>query len=467
MVQDLTRGKPVKLILLFTIPLLIGNVFQQFYSMADTIIVGRTIGVDALAGVGATGSLSFLIIGFAQGLTAGLSVITAQRFGADDYDGVRKSVTVSLLISAVLTVVLTAIAVLTARPLLTLLQTPANIIDDAYDYIIIIFWGIFASMLFNLLSNVVRALGDSRTPLLFLIVACVLNIALDFLFILTFKMGVAGAAWATVVAQVVSCVLCIVYIIKRIPLLRLCKKDWKVDASFVGLHCKIGLPMAFQTSIIAIGAMILQIPLNQLGSTAVGAFTAAQKIDNLAVQVLMSFGITMATYAAQNYGAGNMRRIKQGVNRCILINVIASVILGVFIILTCRPLVGVFVGKGQEEVVELARTYLIINCSLYFLLSLLFVYRYTLQGIGKSLTPTIAGIIELFMRSGTAVFLAAPLGFAGISAANPIAWIGALIPLTTAYYLNIRRLLRQFPDEPERAESGKAVAEKNTDFREL
>ena len=171
--------------------------------------------------------------------------------------------------------------------------------------------------------------------------ACVLNIALDFIFILTFKMGVAGAAWATVVAQVVSCVLCIVYIIKRIPLLRLCKKDWKVDASFVGLHCKIGLPMAFQTSIIAIGAMILQIPLNQLGSTAVGAFTAAQKIDNLAVQVLMSFGITMATYAAQNYGAGNMRRIKQGVNRCILINVIASVILGVFIILTCRPLVGV------------------------------------------------------------------------------------------------------------------------------
>ena len=218
MVQDLTRGKPVKLILLFTIPLLIGNVFQQFYSMADTIIVGRTIGVDALAGVGATGSLSFLILGFAQGLTAGLSVITAQRFGADDYDGVRKSVTVSLLISAVLTVVLTAIAVLTARPLLTLLQTPANIIDDAYNYIIIIFWGIFASMLFNLLSNVVRALGDSRTPLLFLIVACVLNIVLDFVFILAFKMGVAGAAWATVIAQVVSCALCILYIAKRIPL---------------------------------------------------------------------------------------------------------------------------------------------------------------------------------------------------------------------------------------------------------
>lgn len=304
MVQDLTRGKPVKLILLFTIPLLIGNVFQQFYSMADTIIVGRTIGVDALAGVGATGSLSFLIIGFAQGLTAGLSVITAQRFGADDYDGVRKSVTVSLLISAVLTVVLTAIAVLTARPLLTLLQTPANIIDDAYDYIIIIFWGIFASMLFNLLSNVVRALGDSRTPLLFLIVACVLNIVLDFVFILAFKMGVAGAAWATVIAQVVSCALCILYIAKRIPLLRLCKKDWKVDASYIRTHCRVGLPMAFQTSIIAIGAMILQVPLNKLGSTAVGAFTAAQKIDNLAVQILMSFGITMATYAAQNYGAG-------------------------------------------------------------------------------------------------------------------------------------------------------------------
>ena len=458
MVQELTRGKPVKLILLFTIPLLIGNIFQQFYSMADTIIVGRTISVDALAGVGATGSISFLIIGFAQGLTAGLSVITAQRFGAEDYDGVRRSVTTSIYISAVLTVVLTAVAVLAARPLLELLQTPENIIKDAYDYIIIIFWGIFASMLFNLLSNVVRALGDSRTPLLFLIVACLLNVALDFLFILTFKMGVAGAAWATVIAQVVSCVLCIVYIIKRIPLLRLCKKDWKVDRSFVGTHCKVGLPMAFQTSIIAIGSMILQVPLNRLGSTAVGAFTAAQKIDNLAVQVLMSFGITMATYAAQNYGAGNMKRIKQGVNRCILINVAASVILGVFIILTCRPLVGIFVGSGQEEVVELARVYLIINCSLYFLLSLLFVYRYTLQGIGKSLTPTVAGVIELIMRSATAVFLAIPFGFAGISAANPIAWIGALIPLTSAYYLNIHRLLKQFPDGPKQPELEKTAA---------
>lgn len=445
MVQDLTKGKPVKLILLFTIPLLIGNIFQQFYSMADTIIVGRTIGVDALAGVGATGSLSFLIIGFAQGLTAGLSVITAQRFGADDYDGVRKSVTTSLCICAVLTVALTVIAVLTARPLLVLLQTPENIIDDAYNYIIVIFWGIFASMLFNLLSNLVRALGDSRTPLLFLIVACVLNIALDFLFILAFRMGVAGAAWATVIAQVVSCVLCILYIARRIPLLRLCKKDWKIGASYIRTHCKVGLPMAFQTSIIAIGAMILQVPLNQLGSTAVGAFTAAQKIDNLAVQILMSFGITMATYAAQNYGAGNMGRIKHGVRQCIFINVAASIVMGVFIILTCRPLVGIFVGSGQEDVVELARVYLIINCSLYFLLSLLFVYRYTLQGIGKSLTPTIAGIIELVMRSATAIFLAAPLGFAGISAANPIAWIGALIPLTSAYYLNIHRLLKQFP----------------------
>ena len=458
MVQDLTRGKPVKLILLFTIPLLIGNVFQQFYSMADTIIVGRTIGVDALAGVGATGSLSFLILGFAQGLTAGLSVITAQRFGADDYDGVRKSVTVSLLISAVLTVVLTAIAVLTARPLLTLLQTPANIIDDAYNYIIIIFWGIFASMLFNLLSNVVRALGDSRTPLLFLIVACVLNIVLDFVFILAFKMGVAGAAWATVIAQVVSCALCILYIAKRIPLLRLCKKDWKVDASYIRTHCRVGLPMAFQTSIIAIGAMILQVPLNKLGSTAVGAFTAAQKIDNLAVQILMSFGITMATYAAQNYGAGNMGRIKHGVRQCIFINVAASIVLGVVIILTCRPLVGIFVGQGQQEVVELARVYLIINCSLYFLLSLLFVYRYTLQGIGKSLTPTVAGVIELFMRSFTAIFLAIPFGFAGISAANPIAWLGALIPLTFAYYRNICKLLRQFPDEPESPELEKTAA---------
>ena len=431
MTRDLTRGNPAKLILTFTIPLLIGNIFQQLYSMADTIIVGRTIGVNALAAVGATGSLSFLIIGFAQGLTAGFSVITAQRFGAGDYSGVRRSAAVSAVLSGIITLLLTAVSVAGVRPLLELMNTPADIIDDAYHYIVVIFWGIVASMLFNLLSNIIRALGDSKTPLLFLVVACLLNIALDFLFILAFHMGVAGAAWATVISQFVSGVLCLLYIGKQ---------DWKLRRDVVFAHLRVGLPMAFQSSIIAIGAMILQGALNALGSVAVAAFTAAQKLDTLIIQPLMSFGITMATYVAQNYGAGNLPRIRKGVRQCSVMSVAISLLGGLLVILAGKPLVRIFVGSGQNEVVDLAQVYLVINGACYCILALLFIYRYTLQGLGKSLVPTVAGVMELVMRTLAAVFLAQVIGFAGVSWANPIAWAGATIPLGIAYFVMISRL---------------------------
>lgn len=440
MTRDLTRGNPAKLILSFTIPLLIGNIFQQLYSMADTIIVGRTIGVNALAAVGATGSLSFLIIGFAQGLTTGFSVLTAQRFGAGDYAGVRRSAAVGILLSGMITILLTAVSVAGIRPLLEGMKTPANIIDDAYRYISVIFWGIIAAMLFNLLSNLIRALGDSKTPLLFLVIACLLNIALDFLFILVFRMGVAGAAWATVISQLVSGLLCLVYIAKRLPVLHIRREDWRLSRREVASHLKVGLPMAFQSSIIAIGAMILQSALNQLGSVAVAAFTAAQKLDTLIIQPLMSFGITMATYAAQNYGAGNLARIRKGVRQCSIMSVAISVLGGLLVILAGRPLVRVFVGNGQPEVVDLAQVYLVINGACYCILALLFIYRYTLQGLGKSLVPTVAGVMELVMRTLAAVFLAQLIGFAGVSWANPIAWAGAVLPLGAAYFVLIARL---------------------------
>ncbi len=440
MTRDLTRGNPAKLILTFTIPLLIGNIFQQLYSMADTIIVGRTIGVNALAAVGATGSLSFLILGFAQGLTAGFSVITAQRFGAGDYSGVRRSAAVSAVLSGLITLLLTAVSVIGVRPLLELMNTPADIIDDAYRYIVVIFWGIAASMLFNLLSNIIRALGDSKTPLLFLVVACLLNIALDFLFILAFRMGVAGAAWATVISQFVSGVLCLLYIGKRLPILRVEQQDWKLQRDVVLSHLRVGLPMAFQSSIIAIGAMILQGALNALGSVAVAAFTAAQKLDTLIIQPLMSFGITMATYVAQNYGAGNLPRIRKGVRQCSVMSVAISLLGGLLVILAGKPLVRIFVGSGQNEVVDLAQVYLVINGACYCILALLFIYRYTLQGLGKSLVPTVAGVMELVMRTLAAVFLAQIVGFAGVSWANPIAWAGATIPLGIAYFVMISRL---------------------------
>ena len=258
----MTEGSPAKLIVMFTIPLLIGNIFQQLYSMVDTLIVGRTLGVHALAAVGCTGSISFLILGFAMGVSAGLAIITAQRFGAKDEAGLRRSVAAGAWISLGVTAVLTILSVPLARKILELMRTPPEIIDSAYDYIVVIFWGIIASMLFNFLSNIIRALGDSRTPLLFLIIACILNIGLDFGLILGAKMGVAGAAWATIIAQMASALMCLWYIKKKLPILHLKKEDWKVTGWDISQHFKVALPMGFQMSIIAIGAVVLQFVLN-------------------------------------------------------------------------------------------------------------------------------------------------------------------------------------------------------------
>lgn len=449
MTKNLTEGSPAKLIVLFTIPLLIGNIFQQFYSMADTLIVGRTIGVNALAAVGCTGSITFLILGFAMGLTSGLSILTAQRFGAGDERGVRKSVAAGVWLSAGVTIALTALSVPLTRPILELMRTPPEIIDDACRYVIVIFGGIVASMLFNLLSNIIRALGDSKTPLFFLVVACILNIALDFVCILIFKMGVAGAAWATIIAQMVSGILCLFYIKRRLPILHLTREDWRVTKWELVQHAKVAFPMAFQMSIIAIGAVVLQFALNGLGALAVAAFTAAQKIDQIATQPMNSFGTTMATYAAQNYGAGKTERIRKGVLQCSLISVGFAVVMGLVNIFAGYQLAGIFVGPGEPEVASLAQTYLIINGSMYFLLAMLFIFRFTLQGLGKGVMPTVAGVMELVMRTFSAVFLAQYFGFAGACWSNPLAWLGACIPLTIAFFATVRKMEAKMKAKPQ------------------
>lgn len=277
--RDLTTGTPAKLIFLFTIPLLVGNIFQQFYNMVDMIIVGQTIGKEALAAVGATGSITFLIIGFAQGLTAGLSIITAQRFGAQDFRGVKKSFAVAIIISFTVTAILTVLSLVFLRPLLLLMQTPPDIIQQAQEFISVILGGMFASMAFNLLSNMIRALGDSRTPLFFLIFAVIINVILDLVFIINFHMGIAGAGYATVIAQISASLMCVIYIKRKIPLLQVSKSDFKIDKDTIFTHLNAGLPMAFQSSIIAIGAVVLQSALNSLGTDVVAAQAAAGRID--------------------------------------------------------------------------------------------------------------------------------------------------------------------------------------------
>lgn len=438
--RELTKGNPAKLIFIFTIPLLIGNIFQQFYNMVDMIIVGQTLGKNALAAVGSTGSLTFLIIGFAQGLTAGLAIITAQRFGAQDYRGLKKSFATSIIISLVVTIVLTVLSLLFIRPMLQLMQTPPEIIDQAQSFISIILMGIFASMSFNLLSNVIRALGDSRTPLFFLIIAVIINVVLDLVFIIHFGMGVEGAGIATVIAQVASSLLCLVYIKRKIPLLQLRKKDFVFDKKEIRTHLNISLPMAFQASIIAIGAIILQSALNSLGTDVVAAQAAAGRIDQFATQPMMSFGITMATFTAQNYGAKEYGRILKGVKQCLLMSGGFSLVAGAVVIIFGHSFVHLFVDASETRVFELAQIYFTINGSLYWILAILFILRYTLQGLGQSKIPTIAGIMELIMRSFAAIFLTALWGYPGAAAASPLAWIGSVTVLLYSYFKAMKKL---------------------------
>lgn len=445
--RDLTKGSPAKLILMFTVPLLIGNVFQQFYNMIDMIIVGQTLGKNALAAVGATGSLTFLIIGFAQGLTAGLAIITAQRYGAKDYRGLKKSFAASVVISLVVTVILTVLSLLFIRPMLQLMQTPPEILDQAQTFISIILLGIFASVSFNLLSNVIRALGDSRTPLFFLIIAVIINVVLDLIFIIYFGMGVEGAAIATVIAQVSSSVLCLVYIKKKMPLLQLRKKDFKFEKEEFAVHLNAALPMAFQSSIIAVGAIVLQAALNSLGTDVVAAQAAAGRIDQFANQPMMSFGIAMATFTAQNYGAKEYGRILQGVRQTLLMSVGFSLLAGAIVIFFGHFFVQLFVSPSETRVFELAQTYFNINGSLYWILAVLFILRYTLQGLGQSKIPTIAGMMELLMRSFAAIVLTGMWGYPGAAAASPLAWIGSVAVLLYSYMRSMKQLKHMGEEE--------------------
>lgn len=440
MTRDMTSGNPLKLIAIFSMPLLIGNIFQQFYSMADTVIVGQTIGTRALAAVGSTGSISYLVLGFVTGMTSGFSVVTAQKFGAGNMDGVRRSVCTSVILSAGLTVIITFISMICTRPMLNLMDTPEDVIEQAYAYIIVIFGGIFASFFYNTLSCVLRALGDSRTPLYFLILSSILNIGLDFFFILSFHMGVEGAAYATVLSQVVSGLLCLIYMAKRYPQLKMRREDWRFDWGFAWVHLRIGLPMALQFSVTAIGMMALQASLNSFGSTVMAAFTAASKVELVFTQPMTTLGVAMSTYAAQNLGAGKYCRIKSGM-RAGLILAGASVILATFAVtLLGRFFVRLFIDSPTEEIFSASQTYLNTIAIFFIPLALLNLYRYALQGMGSAGITVLAGAIELVMRTAACQILPPIIGYQGVCLASPMAWIGAFAPLIFIYIHRMKKL---------------------------
>jgi len=442
MTTALTTGRPWRVIVLFSVPLLIGNVVQQLYQFVDAIVVGRHLGVDALAAVGATGSMLFLLLGFAWGLTSGFAIPTAQAFGARDFAAVRRSVAAGTILTGVCTLLLTIGAPLLAAPLLELLQTPAELMDDAVVFAQISFLGAGAMMFFNYLSAIIRAIGDSRTPLVFLTLACALNVALVIVMVWPLDWGVGGAALATVVSQAISVLLCLEFVRRRVPVLHVRRSDWRVGRAALVEHLRLGLPMGFQASIIAIGTLSVQVALNELGSQAVAAYTAASRVDGLAVALLQSLGLAVSMFVAQNHGGGRPDRIRRGVTQATWMSIVAAVVLGALLIAFGALTVRLFVGEGSPEVVDMAAQMLAINGATYWILGILFVLRGALQGLGHTLIPTVTGVIELVMRVGAAVVLGSIFGFIGVAASNPLAWLGAVVVLVPAYLHAHRRLGR-------------------------
>ncbi len=435
---DMTAGKPMKILLDFTIPVFIGNVFQQFYNMVDAIIVGKFVGTKALAAVGSTGTIMFLILGFLTGLTAGFTVLTAQKFGAGKMDEMRQTVGNAALLSIVVSVIMTAVSMAGMHSLLKFMNTPADIFKDAYAYIMIICGGIFAQVLYNLLASILRALGNSKTPLYFLILAALLNIVLDLVFIVIFHMGAAGAAWATVVSQGVSGFLCLLYIIKAVPELHLSRDDWKYRPYLAKNQISVGIPMGLQYSITAIGAMMVQSALNILGAYAVAAFTAGQKVENIFSQAYVALGTAMATYNAQNVGAGNVQRVREGFRSANIIGVSYAIITGAILIFWGKYFAYLFISDNIDSVLPMVDTY--VKCVGFFTIPLHFVnvLRNGIQGMGYGLLPMMSGVAELVGRGVTAVVAAHKRSYVGACLASPAAWIVATILLITMYFYVIK-----------------------------
>lgn len=442
--NDMTVGNPMKIIFGFTLPIFIGNVFQQFYNMADAVIVGKFVGNKALAAVGSTGTIMFLIYGFVVGMTAGFTVLTAQKFGAGDMKGMRKTVAGAGILSFVVGALLTILFMAFMKPLLILMNTPSDIFADAYSYIMIVSGGILAQMLYNLLSSILRALGNSKLPLVFLIISALLNIVLDLVFIVGFGMGAKGAAVATVIAQGVSGILCLFYIIAKIPILHLKREDLDVGSTIYKNQLRIGVPMALQYSITAIGTMMVQSSLNILGSTLVAAYTAAGKIEQVVTQAYVAMGTTMATYAAQNMGAGSVKRIREGFKACTVIGVVYSFVAAGFIMTVGKYMTYLFVSEDVDIIMNSVDIYLKCIGIFFIPLAVVNIYRNGIQGLGYGLLPMMAGVAELIGRGVVAVIAGAKRSYPGVCLAGPAAWVLAGGLLIVMYYfimnVNMRKI---------------------------
>lgn len=430
----MTVGSPVKLIIQFMIPMFLGNVFQQFYNIVDSIVAGQFIGVDALAAIGSTGSLMFFVTGWLNGLSSGFAIIVAQRFGARKYDEMRHYVAMSFYLMAAFALVMTAAFLALNEPILRLMNSPENVMHDVKSYMGIIYAGLIITAAYDILAAVLRALGDSRSPLYFLIISAGINVVLDIVLICVFGMGVEGCAYATVIAQGISAMCCIIYIVKKYPILHLKKENFAISLDSFRRLIALGIPMGLQFSITAIGTIIVQGAVNIYGTTYMAGFSAAGKIQNIASMVAVSMGATIATYVGQNRGAGKMDRVKQGVNYCWIMLLVWSVIEMLLMYFGGKYFTYLFVSSSQADVINVSVTYFHTVFWAYPFLCTIFLFRNALQGMGYGLVPMLGGVFELVARTAIVVFVAGKTTFAGVCLADPVAWIAALIPLIPYYF---------------------------------
>ena len=445
-IQNMTQGAPARLIFTFAIPLMLGNVFQQLYTVVDTAIVGQALGVNALAALGAADWLNWLVLGVIQGFAQGFSIYMAQRFGADDVEGLNRSIGATVSIAAAISVVLLVLSQVTMDPILRAMNTPEEVIGGAFTYLRIMFAGIPIIMAYNVLASILRALGDSKTPLYAMLIASVINIVLDLLFVMVFHWGIAGAVIATVIAQLFAGLYCLRAVL-RIHIIRLKKEYFLPDPAMARRLLGLGLPVAAQNMIIAVGGMVVQSVVNRYGVLFVAGFTATNKLYGILEIAATSFGYAVTTYVGQNLGAGLLGRIKKGLHSATWIALLTSAVITAAMLLLGRFAVALFISGTPEEVAlstEVAVHYLNIMSLCLSVLYMLHIYRSALMGLGDTVMPMVSGIVEFLMRIGVAIFLPALMGQEGIFYAEVAAWAGAAVLLVATYFVRMKKLARDF-----------------------
>lgn len=441
MIQDLTLGNPLKLIIKFAIPILLGNLVMQIFQLSDMIIVGRLIGVNALAAVGATAPLYLVVLMITFGFTGGLTIITAQRFGAKDEEGVQKSAYHCYIGAFVLSALISLVLGIYLAPFMQMMNIPAEIFGDAYNFMFLLTLSLPMVVFYNLLSSLMRALGDSKTPLYFLVFSSFINIALNYMFIAGFNMGVVGSSLGTLVSNTIAVILCYAYIKKNFVLLKYNKKLWHYDSQIMKDHLRMAFPMALQFSILSFSIAVAQSVCNSYGADIIAAFATATRIEQFATQPLLAIGMTLATFSAQNWGAALLKRIRDGVRYSVLIAVVLCTFGFILVRLYGQYAIAVFLSEENKTIVSIGKQYLMISTPFYIFLASIFIFRNTIQGFGRPLIPLCSSIVELLARAFFAIFLSEYFGYIGVFYAGPVAWCAAGILVIAGYIYYLHKFL--------------------------